>query len=329
MQTMSDLKVQLCPGLAAALAEGIHWDSRRQRLFWVDILHPWLYWFEPATASTGRLALSQPGCWLLGTDSPALLIGMSRSIGLLDPETGKVRELPQVQLQTEPAGNRLNDGGADLQGRLWFGTMDNAEQTPSGQLYRWDQRGLHTVDTGYVVTNGPVFTQDGQFLYHASSSSREVYRFALSQTGELVQKQIFIRFSEAQGFPDGMALDADGGLWVAQWRGYGISRFDRNGHLTRTIALPVSNVTNLAFAGPDLRQLFVTTAQAGLTPMELQQQPAAGRLFRLELEIPGVQVPAVKLSSLALPDSPSDAKSQACDCNGLGLVAADATAEKN
>jgi len=297
-------QVQLCPGYAAALAEGIHWDAQRNRLFWVDILHPWLYWFEPDTQQTGRLPLAQPGCWLLGTGGPALLMGMTRSIGLLDPDTGKVTELNQQVLHAEPSGNRLNDGGADLQGRLWFGTMDNAEQTPSGQLYRWDHRGLHTVDSGYVVTNGPVFSKDGQFLYHASSSSREIYKFALSQHGELLQKRTFIRFSEEQGFPDGMALDAEGGLWVAQWRGRGISRFDQHGRLTRFIPLPVSNVTNLAFAGPDLTHLFITTARVGLSPAELELEPEAGRLFRVELDIPGLSVPNVHLNRLAVAAKP-------------------------
>lgn len=296
---MSDLKVQLCPGPAATLAEGIHWDAKRQRLFWVDILHPWLYWFEPATQQNGRLPLSEPGCWLLGTGGALLLLGMARTIGLLDPDTGKVSALPQQQLTTEPAGNRLNDGGADPQGRLWFGTMDNAEQTPSGQLYRWDRRGLQSVDTGYIVTNGPVFSPDGQYLFHASSASREIYRFRLSADGSLSDKQVFIRFNEAQGFPDGMAFDTAGGLWVAHWRGSGISRFDADGRLTRFIALPVSNVTNLSFAGANSNQLYITTARVGLSPTELQQQPDAGKLFMVEVESYGVAVPMVDLHSLS------------------------------
>lgn len=295
---MSDPQVQICPGHAAALAEGIHWDAQRQRLFWLDILHPWLYWFEPASATAGRLALSQPGCWLLGTGSAALLIGMARGIGLLDPDTGKVSALPQLPFQREPAGNRLNDGGADHQGRLWFGTMDNAEQSPSGQLYRWDQRGLHSVDAGYVVTNGPVFSLDMRYLYHTSSTSREIYRFRLSAAGELSDKQLFIRLGEADGFPDGMAFDAEGCLWVAHWRGGRISRFDASGRLLQQIALPVQNVTNLAFGGADLRSLYVTTASVGLEASVLAQQPLAGRLFRLDAGVRGAHTPQVDLSQL-------------------------------
>lgn len=295
---MLSAQFSVCPGHAAALAEGIYWDAKRKRLFWVDILHPWLYWFEPESQKTARIALQEPGCWLVGTEGKLLLLGMSRSIGLLDPDTGQVRLLPQLLLQAEPAGNRLNDGGVDHKGRLWFGTMDNAEQVATGQLYRVDQRGLQSVDTGYVVTNGPVFSPDGRFLYHASSASREVYRFALSAEGELSDKQCFIRFSEQQGFPDGMALDAAGGLWIAQWRGGGISRFDQQGQLTHQLQLPVSNVTNLTFAGPELRQLFITTAQAGLSAAELQQQPAAGKLFRVDLDIPGIALPVIDIGAL-------------------------------
>lgn len=288
-------QAEVCPGHAAALAEGIYWDPVRQRLFWVDILHPWLYWLEPATGLTGRLPLQQPGCWLVGSAGRLLLLGMCRSIGWLDPDTGLVMPFEIAQLSTEPAGNRLNDGGADYQGRLWFGTMDNAEQAPTGQLYRLDQGGLSCVDTGYVVSNGPVFSTDGRYLYHASSASREIFRFAVSAAGALSDKQCFIRFTAAQGFPDGMALDAQGGLWVAQWQGGGISRFDVNGHLTHHVEVPVSNVTNLAFAGPDLHQLYITTARVGLTTEQLQQQPLAGRVFRFDAAIPGVAVPQVAL----------------------------------
>ena len=86
-----------------------------------------------------------------------------------------------------------------------------------------------------------------------------------------------------------------GGLWVAQWQGGGLCRFDANGLLTNRVTLPVSNVTNLAFAGPDLRQLYITTARVGLTAVQLQQQPLAGRLFRFDVAIPGVAVPKVDL----------------------------------
>ena len=294
-QVIAADQAQVCPGSAAALAEGVHWDPVRQRLFWVDILHPWLYWFEPASQLAGRIALQEPGCWLVGSQGPLFLLGMCRSIGWLDPDTGLVTPLDAALLSSEPAGNRLNDGGADRQGRLWFGTMDNAEQAPTGQLYRLDQRGLYCVDTGYVVSNGPVFSADGRQLFHASSASREIYRFAVSADGDLSDKQCFIRFTAEQGFPDGMALDAAGGLWVAQWQGSGICRFDANGLLTNRVALPVSNVTNLAFGGPNLHQLYITTARVGLTAAQLQQQPLAGQLFRFDPAIPGEAVPQVLL----------------------------------
>lgn len=297
-----DPQVQVCPGYAAALAEGIYWDPQRQRLFWVDILHPWLYWFDPASLVSGRLPLPQAGCWLIGSRTSSLLIGMTRSIGLLDPETGKVSELQSASLHNEPEGNRLNDGGADFMGRLWFGTMDHAEQAPSGQLYRFDLRGVQAVDTGYVVTNGPVFSSDMRYMFHTSSTNREIYRFNLSASGELTDKQIFIRFSEADGFPDGMAFDTEGCLWVAHWGGGKISRFDRDGCLLRSIALPVLNVTNVAFGGTDLRYLYVTTASVGLSSAALQQQPMAGRLFMIDLGLRGASVPQVDLSQLNLSD---------------------------
>ena len=90
------------------------------------------------------------------------------------------------------------------------------------------------------------------------------------------------------GSPDGMTIDEDGGLWVALWGGAAVHRYVE-GRLDRVIVLPVSQPTSCAFGGPDLDQLFVTSAWKDLSPETRQAQPLAGSLFRCRPGVRGVE----------------------------------------
>ena len=187
-----------------------------------------------------------------------------------------------ARIEPDRPGNRLNDGKADARGRLWVGSMDDAEEAPAGSLYRIDPDGaVSRVDEGYTVANGPALSPDGRTIYHTDSAARTVYAFDVGRDGSLSGKRAHIRFSEGDGYPDGMTCDAEGGLWIAHWDGGRVSRFLPDGRLDRAIPLPVSRVTSCVFAGPDLDRLFVTTASHGRP-----EEPLAGALFECA---PGVR----------------------------------------
>ena len=119
------------------------------------------------------------------------------------------------------------------------------------------------MDGPYGIANGPAINVNGTALFHADSSKRSIYRFDLAPDGRLGPREIFIRFERDWGLPDGMTLDADGGLWVAHWRGGRVSRFTGEGVLDRSIELPTSQITSCTFAGPELDRMFVTSASFG------------------------------------------------------------------
>jgi hypothetical protein len=96
----------------------------------------------------------------------------------------------------------------------------------------WDQRPL-------VVSDG--FRQHGHFRFRG--------------LGEL-----FARFTETDGMPDGLTMDADCVLWTALWSGSGIARLRPNGEVERRIGLSTPKTSNLTFAGQDYRDLCVTAA---------------------------------------------------------------------
>ena len=133
------------------------------------------------------------------------------------------------------------------------------------------------------MANGPAFSLDGRTLYHTDSGVRTIYAFDLAADGSLAGKREFVRFREDWGFPDGMTTDAEGCLWVAHWAGARISRFDPAGALIRSIALPASNITSIAFAGPGLDRMFVTSSTIGR-----EDEPEAGSLFELDPGVRGV-----------------------------------------
>jgi sugar lactone lactonase YvrE len=177
--------------------------------------------------------------------------------------------------------SRMNDAAVDRAGRIWAGTMDDRERAATGCLYRLDAGGnCSKHDTGYIVSNGPTFSPGHDLMYHTDTTRRVIYRFSLAADGSLGKRETWLVFPEDWGWPDGMATDVHGGIWIAHWGGGRLSRFLPDGRLDRAIALPVSQVTSCCFAGPTLERMFVTSAAIGR-----DDEPLAGCLFEV---VPGI-----------------------------------------
>jgi sugar lactone lactonase YvrE len=194
---------------------------------------------------------------------------------------------PIVQVDAGHPANRLNDGFVDAAGRLWFGTMDNDEKAATGSLYRYSQGRLEVMDPGYVITNGPAMSPDGQVLYHVDTLQRRVYAFDVGSDGALANKREFARIEEPGEYPDGPVVDSAGNVWLAMFGGWGVRVYSPQGKLLHRIALPVAQCTKVAFGGEDLRTLYITTASVGLSSEELSRQPLAGGLFRTRVDVAG------------------------------------------
>jgi D-xylonolactonase len=200
-----------------------------------------------------------------------------------------------AEIEPHLPGNRLNDGAVDAAGRLWFGTMEDAEENARGNFYRFAQGTLHLTDPGYFVCNGPAFSPDSRTLYHTDSGRKEIYAFDLSADGALSNKRVFARIEDGAGYPDGSVVDADGFVWTALWEGWGIRRYAPDGTLVETITLPVSKVTKIVFGGDGLRDVYVTSAWKGLSAEQRAAQPLAGGVFHFRSDTPGQKQNAVLL----------------------------------
>jgi sugar lactone lactonase YvrE len=279
--------------LGATLGEGVLWDARNRRVWFVDIKQGRIHSCGPDGEQ--RRSWDAPG--QVSFIVPALDGGMVCSLedGLYRFVEASGEFVPLLAVEAGVVRNRLNDAHVDAQGLLWFGSMDDAEQAPSGALYRFDGSHVLRVDAGYVITNGPATSPDGATLYHTDTLEKRVYAFTRSPDGRLSDKRLFVELHDG-GYPDGMAVDALGHVWIATFGGWRIDRFDAAGAKLGEVRFPCANVTRLAFGGDDLRTVYASTARKGLSADELAAQPLAGGLFAFRADTPGQPQHALRLN---------------------------------
>ncbi|MDB5703315.1 MAG: putative gluconolactonase [Sphingomonas bacterium] len=281
--------------VGATLGEGPVWVGRENALWFVDIKEKRIHRFDPAdNALTGWAAPSQIG-WILPASDGGFVVGMQRGVERFDPATGAFTAL--VAPEAHLPGNRLNDATTDAQGRIWFGSMDDSEADATGRLYAFDAGGVR--DSGLPpvsITNGPAISPDGRTLYHTDTLGKVIHAVTVNDDGTLGAMRVFATIEDGAGYPDGPVVDSEGCVWTGLFLGWGVRRYAPDGSLLETVKLPVSNVTKIAFGGPDLMTAFVTTARKGLDAAALAGQPEAGDLFAFEVDVPGLAVTEVAIS---------------------------------
>lgn len=263
------------------LGEGLYWSGRENAVYWTDIIGRKVHRLSLADESVASWTMPEMVGWVIERErEPGFIAGFQSGFVALTLEPFEIR--PIHNPHPDRSGNRMNDAKADAAGRIWAGSMHVDCDKPTGALHRLDPDGsVHVMDEPYVIANGPALSPEQDLLYHTDTALRTVYRFPLRPDGSLGPREIFIRFEEDWGNPDGMTVDAEGFLWVAHWGGSRVSRFSPDGRFDRAIALPASQITNVTFAGPNLDRMFVTSAADGL-----EDEPLAGALFEVD---PGVR----------------------------------------
>lgn len=277
--------------LGGALLEGPVWFEKA--IWFVDIKVRRVHRFDPATGDRRSWDAPEPVGFVLPTERGDFVAGLKSGLARFDPVTGAFAPI----FDPEPGlpGNRLNDATVDAAGRLWFGTMDDAEEAATGRIYRHDGATCEGVTTTVSITNGPAISPDGRTLYHVDTLGGVIHAFALNADGTLGDARIFARIDAADGYPDGPVCDAEGCVWIGLYGGWGARRYSPGGELLETVRFPVSAVTKLAFGGPELRMVYATTAAKHLDADGRAREPQAGDLFAFEVDVPGVAGNSAKI----------------------------------
>lgn len=277
-----------CWEIAATLGEGPVWIERDAALWFVDIKGRQVHRYDPANGE--RRSVAAPGqCgFVVPCADGRFLVGVQGGLYRFDPGTGTFAL--HVAVEADRPGNRLNDATVDPHGYLWFGSMDDAETAPTGRFYRLDDDGrVRPRGVTCAITNGPAFSPDGRTGYFVDTLARTVWACDVDAQGRLDRQRPFVQLdADTPGYPDGPAVDEDGHVWIGLYGGWGARRYAPDGALVETIAMPVANVTKLAFGGADRRTLFATTASQRLDDAARARQPLAGGLFSWPAPVRGL-----------------------------------------
>ena len=213
------------------------------------------------------------------------VVGVERGFALQDPD-GTVRHLPEVW--SDP-GIRMNEGGCDPDGRFYCGSMAYDQTKGAASLYRLDPDGsVSVVLEGVTVSNGLEWSPDGSRAYYNDTETGSIAVFDYSRDAGLTDRRTFARLPDG-GSPDGLTVDADGGIWTAVFEGGAVLGYSPDGVLQARVEVPTPKVTACTFGGAALDQLFITTSQEDV---DTDADPLAGSLFVADVGVRGRPVRA-------------------------------------
>ncbi|MBF0444075.1 MAG: SMP-30/gluconolactonase/LRE family protein [Magnetococcales bacterium] len=284
------LQVECVWKSSAQLGEGPVWSHKQRLLFWLDIKSKQVFRFHVDTGKQNCQNVESLISCLALRRTGGLIAATPQGVGVLNWSKGTVTI--KSKYSEEPAGNRPNDGKCDSMGRFWIGSMDNDESKATGKLYRifGDGRVVAVLD-GVVICNGIGWSPDNLTFYFTDSVNRKIMAFDHEpESGFLQNRRVFAQIKKEHGYPDGLAVDIEGGVWSAHWDGWRVTRYTPDGAVDRIIEMPVPRPTSCAFGGSDLLDLYITSASIGLNKQQLAQAPLSGSLFRHRPGIVGLEV---------------------------------------
>lgn len=280
--------------LGAPLGEGPVWVERDAALWFVDIKGHKIHRFDPASGEKRSWDAPDQVGFVAPVEGGGFIAGLKTGLAKFDPDSGSFT--PLVDPEPDYPNNRLNDATVDAQGRLWFGTMDDAEEAATGAIYHLAEDGRCVASSPNVsITNGPAVSPDGKTLYHVDTLGGYIYACDLTADGSLSNRREFAVIPNEEGYPDGPVVDSEGYLWIGLYKGSSVRRYAPDGELIEIIPFPVDAITKIAFGGPDLKTVFATTAAKHLSPSEKVAMPGAGDLFSFRSNVAGQPAQSVRI----------------------------------
>lgn len=276
----------LLVSLTSELGEGACWWPERSSWCWVDILGHTIYMRD----ENGNQQSFHIGGYVTTLVPVAgrneLLVGLQDGIAFFSPERGLGKRIAVLEEREQV---RCNDGKCDPAGRLWIGTMQMPAEEGTGNLYSITGSAAPELKlAGVTISNGLVWNNDK--MYYNDTHTGTVQEFSYdAQSGAIAFKRVAVRIPPASGWPDGMAIDHAGMLWVAHWGGYGVYCWNPDtGELLGKVDVPAPHVSSCAFGGPEMNEMLITTAREHMTEAQIAEYPLSGSVFHVRLPIKGL-----------------------------------------
>jgi sugar lactone lactonase YvrE len=273
---------------AYGLAEGPLWDDALERVLWVDInagdvhigrLSDGLVW--PETRLSFAETVGAVACAVDGR----LLVAGQRQLHLVDTDGGRT-----VLADVIPAGkdSRLNDGACDPAGHFLVGSLALDGRKREECLYRLTGGGdAAIVDGDLTLSNGLGWSPDGTVLYSVDTTPGVVWARPYDPVGgDWGERALALIIDD--GSPDGLCVDTDGNLWIAIWGAGQVRCYTPTGDCVATVDVPAPHTSSVAFVGPGLDTLLITTAREQLSGAQLEAFPLSGHLFTAQVDLPGL-----------------------------------------
>jgi len=276
----------------ARLGEGPTWDPAERRLLWVDIVRAEVHAYDPASGADDLLIRAGSH---VGAAKPraggGIVANLRDGIGCYEPD-GSFRVLADLAVP----GVRGNDAAVGPDGSLWAGTMRYDKAPGGGRLYHVGPGGdVTTVLDDVTISNGIGWSLDGRLMYYIDTPTGRIDVFDVNSGGRgamVHNRRVFVDVGHPAP-PDGLTVDADGCVWTALWSGGRVHRYAPDGRLDRVVEVPAPNTTACAFGGPDLHDLYITTARSDDPDAEPPlDESLAGALFVLPDAGQGLPSPA-------------------------------------
>jgi sugar lactone lactonase YvrE len=290
MSAVHRLQAEIAVPLRCDLGEGCVWLPTSRAVAWIDIAGHAVRRWSYDDHALAQVRLPEPPGAVAPRASGGLILAMRGGVFALDdaawPQAGNddigTAELPLLcPLETDRPANRMNDGRCDRRGRFWIGSMSMRSEAGAGSLHRVgiDHRAERMLGD-VTISNGLCFRGDDRLMYYIDTRTQRVDMFDFDLAEGIIQnRRPLVEIARATGSPDGMTIDADGCLWVALWGGSAVHRYTPAGTLDRIIEVPARRVSSCTFGGPQLDELFITTASGSSSDPELAENPHAGSLF--------------------------------------------------
>jgi len=278
------------------LGETPLWSAEEQALYWIDCQDPAIYCHEPASGKVRRWNAPSNVEGLALREGGGVIAVLRTGVFSIGPSLGSA-ELLAAPPALESEYLVLHEARCDSAGRLWIGLMSIEPLTRDParmSLYRLEGRELTELPTGVLshVANGMAWNRESTCLYLADSGGRTVWRFGYCvATGTLAEKELFAQFSADEGYPDGAAVDADDGYWVAMAGSGKVIRLNPDGSRDRVIEVPSSLPTAVAFGGRELDRMYVTSIGSKHFLPEARRGHYDGCLFELDPGVRGLPEP--------------------------------------